>query len=266
MLYEGQDEEATVNPLDLFKLDGKVALVTGAGRGIGKALAEGFAAAGAKVWVNARDEAKGTAVAKAIGGRFVRADLSSSADIQAMARQVAAEEKKLDILVNNAAVEFIMPFEKTDFAKSEATWRVNVRAAQELTHALLPLLLKSGKGSIINISSIHDSMPYPHNLDYNMSKAALNMFSRSLALELGPKGIRVNNLSPGAVETDINKDVIDQIGRDKFGEWIPLGRVSTVQEMVGPAIFLASDASSYVNGATLYADGGYMLNLVRYRL
>jgi NAD(P)-dependent dehydrogenase (short-subunit alcohol dehydrogenase family) len=98
-----------------------------------------------------------------------------------------------------------------------------------------------------------------------MSKAALNMFSRSLALELGPKGIRVNNLSPGAVETDINKDVIDQIGRDKFGEWIPLGRVSTVQEMIGPAIFLASDASSYVNGATLYADGGYMLNLVRYR-
>jgi NAD(P)-dependent dehydrogenase (short-subunit alcohol dehydrogenase family) len=182
-----------------------------------------------------------------------------------MARRVAAEEKKLDILVNNAAVEFIMPFEKTDFAKSEATWRVNVRAAQELTHALLPLLLKSGKGSIINVSSIHDSMPYPHNLDYNMSKAALNMFSRSLALELGPKGIRVNNLSPGAVETDINKDVIDQIGRDKFGEWIPLGRVSTVQEMLGPAIFLASDASSYVNGATLYADGGYMLNLVRYR-
>jgi len=108
-------------------------------------------------------------------------------------------------------------------------------------------------------------MPYPHNLDYNMSKAALNMFSRSLALELGPKGIRVNNLAPGAVETDINKNVIDQIGRDKFGEWIPLGRVSTVQEMVGPAIFLASEASSYVNGATLYADGGYMLNLVRYR-
>jgi gluconate 5-dehydrogenase len=98
-----------------------------------------------------------------------------------------------------------------------------------------------------------------------MSKAALHMFTSTLALELGPMGIRINNLAPGAVETDLNREVIDEIGRDKFGEWIPLGRVARVEEMIGPAIFLASSASSYVNGATLYADGGYKLNLVRYR-
>ncbi|MEI6873870.1 MAG: SDR family oxidoreductase [Spirochaetota bacterium] len=249
----------------LFSLKGRVALVTGSGRGIGKAIAEGFAAAGAKVWVNTRDPAKGRAVAKAIAGGYVRADLASSADIAAMAETIRTEEGRLDILVNNAAIEFIMPFEKTDLKLSDQTWRVNVRAAEELTLALLPLLKKSSAASIINITSIHDAMPYPHNLDYNMSKAALNMFTRTLALELGPMGIRINNLAPGAVETDINREVIDQIGRDKFGEWIPLGKVAQVEQMIGPAIFLASAASSYVNGATLYADGGYKLNLVRYR-
>ena len=254
-----------MNPLDLFRLEGKVALVTGSGRGIGQAIAEGFAAVGARVWVNARDPVKGQRIAGAIGGRYVRADLSSSADIAAMVRSVEKEEKKLDILVNNAAIEVILPFEKTDLAKADEIWRVNVRAAEELTFGLLPLLKAAGRASIINITSIHDSMPYPHNLDYNMSKAALNMFTRTLAVELGPKGIRVNNLAPGPVETDLNREVIDSIGRDKFAEWVPLGRVSTVDEMVGPAIFLASEASSFVNGATLYADGGYMLNLVRYR-
>ena len=250
---------------ELFSLKGKVALVTGSGRGIGKALAEGFAAAGAKVWVNARDPEKGLKVAKAIGGRFVHADIGSSADIQAMAGAIRDEDGRLDILVNNAAIEVIMPFEKTDLSVSDRIWRVNVRAAEELTLALLPLMKKSKGASIINLTSIHDAMPYPHNLDYNMSKAALNMLTRTLALELGPMGIRINNLAPGPVETDINREVIDEIGRDKFGEWVPLGRVAQVDEMVGPAVFLASAASSYVNGATLYADGGYMLNLVRYR-
>ena len=249
----------------LFSLKGKVALVTGSGRGIGKALAEGFAAAGAKVWVNARDPEKGKKVAEAIGGRFIRADIASSADIQAMAASLRDEEGRLDILVNNAAIEVIMPFEKTDLSISDKIWRVNVRAAEELTLALLPLLKKSMGASIINLTSIHDTMPYPHNLDYNMSKAALNMFTRTLALELGPMGIRINNLAPGPVETDLNREVIDEIGRDKFAEWVPSGRVAKVEEMIGPAIFLASAASSYVNGATLYADGGYMLNLVRYR-
>lgn len=254
-----------MNPLDLFKLDGKVALVTGSGRGIGLAMAEGFAAAGARVWVHARDPEKGRRIAERIGGRYVRADLSSSQDIAAMVEAIKKEEDRLDILVNNAAVEVILPFERTELSKSDQIWRVNVRAAEELSLLLLPLMLAAGKASIINVTSIHDSIPYPNNLDYNMSKAALNMFTRTLAVELGPKGIRVNSLAPGAVETDINREVIDSIGRDKFGEWIPVGRVASVNEMLGPAIFLASEASSYVNGATLYADGGYMLNLVRYR-
>jgi NAD(P)-dependent dehydrogenase (short-subunit alcohol dehydrogenase family) len=253
-----------MNPLDLFRLDGKVALVTGSGRGIGLAIAEGFAAAGARVWVNARDEAKARGIAERIKGRHVRADLSSSADIQELARRVSAEEQKLDILVNNAAVEIIMPFERTDFSRAEQIWQLNVRGAMELTHALLPLMKRSGRASIINVTSIHDMVPYPNNVDYNASKAALSMFTRTIAIELGPKGIRANNLAPGAVYTDLNREVIDKIGVDNFRTWIPVGRVAETAEMVGPAIFLASEASSYVNGATLYADGGYMFNLVRY--
>ena len=254
-----------MNPTDLFRLDGKTALITGGNRGIGKAIARGFSAVGANVWIAARNEEKGVHTAEEIGCKFVRTDLASSDDIRELVRRISAEEEKLDVLVNNAAQEVILPFEKTDLAVADQIWRVNVRAAQELTHSLLPLLKKAPSASIINVTSIHDVMPYPHNLDYNMSKAALNMFTKTLAVELGPTGIRVNNLAPGPVETDINREVIDEIGRDNFAEWVPIGRVAQVDEMIGPALFLASEASSFVNGSTLYADGGYMLNLVRYR-
>ena len=134
-----------------------------------------------------------------------------------------------------------------------------------LTHLLLPLLKKSSGASVINITSVHETIPYPHNASYSMSKAALCMFTRVMALELAPHKIRVNNLAPGAVETDLNRDVLDRIGRDKFAEWIPLGRVATADEMIPPAVFLASDASKYITGTTLYAEGGYIHNLVRYR-
>jgi len=254
-----------MNPTDLFRLDGKTALITGGNRGIGKAIAKGFTAAGAKVWIAARNEENGQKTAKEIGCTFVKMDLASSDEIQKLVRRISAEEEKLDVLVNNAAQEVILPFEKTDMAVADQIWRVNVRAAEELTHSLLPLLKRSSSASIINVTSIHDVMPYPHNLDYNMSKAALNMFTKTLALELGPLGIRVNNLAPGPVETDINREVIDEIGRENFAEWVPIGRVAQVDEMIGPTLFLASEASSFVNGSTLYADGGYMLNLVRYR-
>jgi NAD(P)-dependent dehydrogenase (short-subunit alcohol dehydrogenase family) len=254
-----------MNPFKLFSLEGKTALITGGNRGIGKAIAQGFAAAGAKVWIAARNSEMGKAAADEIGATYVQVDLASSRDIQALAARMSAGLDKLDILVNNAAQEVIVPFVNTDLSVSDQIWRVNVRAAEELTHSLLPLLKAAPAAAIINVTSIHDVMPYPHNLDYNMSKAALNMFTKTLALELGPLGIRVNNLAPGPVETDINREVIDEIGRDNFAEWVPVGRVAQVNEMIGPALFLASEASSFVNGSTLYADGGYMLNLVRYR-
>lgn len=254
-----------MNPSDMFRLDGKTALITGGNRGIGKAVARGFAAAGCKVWIAARNEEDGLKAAEEIGCRFVKMDLANSADIQSLVAQIERDEEKLDVLVNNAAQEVILPFVDQDMSVADQVWRVNVRGTEELTHLMIPLLRKSESASIINVTSIHDIMPYPHNVDYNMSKAALNMFTKTLAVELGPLGIRVNNLAPGPIETDINREVIDQLGRDNFAEWVPIGRVGQVDEMIGPTLFLASDASSFVTGATLYADGGYMLNLVRYR-
>jgi NAD(P)-dependent dehydrogenase (short-subunit alcohol dehydrogenase family) len=106
-------------------------------------------------------------------------------------------------------------------------------------------------------------MPYPHNAAYCMSKAALAMFTKAAALELAPLGIRINNLAPGAVETDLNRAILDRVGRDKFAAWIPMGRVAQAADMVGPAILLASDAARYVTGTTLFADGGYLQHLIR---
>jgi gluconate 5-dehydrogenase len=245
-------------------LDGKVALVTGSTGGIGRAVAQGFAAAGARVWVHGRNREAGEVLAGQIGGRFFRADLAQHDDVIALAQALLANEDKLDILVNNAGVEIIMPLERMDMDSFDRIWRTNVRAPFQLTHLLLPLI-KRARGSIINVTSIHDTMPYPDNSAYSASKAALAMFTKAIAVELAPFGVRVNNLAPGAVETEINREVIHEIGEDKFREWIPIGRVAQTDEMIGPAVFLASEASSYVTGATLYADGGYLHNLVRYR-
>jgi gluconate 5-dehydrogenase len=252
-------------PSELFSLQDKIALITGSTRGIGEELARGFAAAGAKVWVHGRDETSGHALATELGGRFVKADLARSEEVRALADALIAAESRLDVLVNNAGLEIIMSLDQMDMFAFDLIWQVNVRAAVELTRLLLPLLERSSAGSIINITSIHQTVPYPNNAAYSMSKAALAMFTKVAALELAPRNIRVNNFAPGAVETDINRDVLDAIGRDKFKEWIPLGRVAMTREMIGPALFLASNASSYVTGATLYADGGYRQNLVRYR-
>ncbi len=119
---------------------------------------------------------------------------------------------------------------------------------------------------VINLTSVHATAPYPGNLAYSMSKAVLAMLTKTLAIELAPLGIRVNSLAPGVIETDINRAVLDRIGRESFAAWIPAGRIGTVAEVVGPAVFLASAASAYCTGATLYADGGYRQTLVRYEV
>lgn len=248
-------------------LTNKVALVTGSARGIGRAIAEGFVRAGARVWFHGPNDAD-KAIADALGQPFVRADFISPADVERMADSIASKESRLDILVNNAGIEPIMALESIDMSKFDACFAVNVRAPLQLTTALLPLLKAAGAdggASIINVTSIHDSVPYPHNAVYSMTKAALAMLTKTASIELAPFGIRVNNLAPGAIETDINRHVIDEIGRDKFAEWIPAGRVGSVEEVVGPALFLACDAASYVTGATLYADGAYRHHLIRYR-
>jgi len=254
-----------MDPAPTFRLDGKIALVTGGTRGIGRAVGIGLAQAGAKVWIHGRASGPGEELAKEIGGRFIAADLSQPQSVQALAARLAAEEPRLDVLVNNAGMEHIMPFERYRMDLFDRVMQVNLRAPVELTQLLLPLLKKSPAASIINITSIHGSTPAPNNSAYCMAKAAMEMATATLSVELAPLGIRINNLAPGAIRTDMNAELFDALGPGTFDEWVPMGRVGNVGEMVGPVLFLASEASSYMTGATLVADGGYTRNLLRYR-
>ncbi|HEY0756499.1 MAG TPA: SDR family oxidoreductase [Ktedonobacteraceae bacterium] len=247
----------------LFSLVGKIALVTGSTRGIGRAIAEGFAAAGARVWIHGRDERAGTALAQQLGGRFCYADLATPEGTHTLVETLAEAEEHLDILVNNAGIEIHMPVTRMDMVTFDLIWNVNTRSAVELTSLLLPLLQKASAASIINVTSIHENTPFPDNVAYTMSKAALGIFTRTIAVELGGWGIRVNNLAPGAIETDLNREALRRSGPE-MARRIPLKRVGQPGDMVGPALFLASDASRYVTGTTLYADGAYTQNLLRH--
>jgi len=246
------------------RLANKTALITGATRGIGTALARGFAREGAYVLLHGRDQESGSALAQELGGKFFPADLARPDQVDELAASIGREVSCLDILVNNAGVEMVMPFASFDFHLLDIMWQVNLRAPAQLIHALLPKLQVAGSASVINVTSIHQTIPCAHNGGYAMTKAALGMLTQTLSIELAPLGIRVNNFAPGAVETDMNREIIERMRKD-FAEWIPAGRVAHTDEMIGPAVFLASDESAYVNGATLVADGGYSHNLVRYR-
>jgi len=254
-----------VNVNELFSLRGRTALVTGSTRGIGKAIAIGFAAAGARVYVHGRDEPQGRRLADEIGGHFIRADLEQADDVELLAAELSAGEDRLDVLVNNAGFEIEAKLDHLEPELLARVMRVNFEAPVQLIRLVLPLLRRSASASVINITSIHDQVPYYGNSAYCSSKAALAMFSKTLALELGREAIRVNTIAPGAVETEINRSILDEVGRENFAQWIPLGRVAQPSEIVGPALFLASNAASYMSGATLVVDGAYSHHLIRYR-
>ncbi|MFJ9855066.1 SDR family NAD(P)-dependent oxidoreductase [Streptomyces sp. NPDC101150] len=261
--------ESRMTPSTPFSLDGRTALITGSTKGIGRAIAAAFAAAGARVWLHGRDQEAGERLAGELGARFVAADLAEADGPSALAQQVLEAEDRLDILVNNAGTATIQPLERLNLPEIDRTWQLNLRAPVQLTSALLPLLREAahvGKdASVINISSIHETVPAPGNVPYAMTKAALAMYTKGAAVEWGRFGVRVNTLAPGAVKTNMMDEY--NIGEEHFAKVArrtPLGRMGEVTDITGPALFLASAASCYVTGTTVTADGGSSLNLVRY--
>ncbi len=246
----------------LFSVAGQVVLVSGASRGIGEALAAGFALAGAQVVVTGRfrDTVEETAARLSTPAAPVTALVCDVADPEAIAACVAAvleRFERIDTLVNVAGVNRRMP--ATDYAREDYDYilDINLRGAFLMAQAVGRHMLERGAGSQINIDSFSSHGPLKHVVPYAMSKSGMGAMTRGLALEWGPRGVRVNGIAPGFIVTDLNRHLWDDRAFHDWGiEHTPLGRLGEADDMTGTAIFLASPASAYMTGQTLRVDGG----------
>lgn len=250
------------------RLTGKVAVVTGSSSGIGQAIAVRFAQEGASVVVDYHSHIEQGQVTQqqiaAAGGKSIllKADVSVIADGQNLIDQAWEQFGSCDILVNNAGIEKSADFVNVTEADYDAVLNLNLKGAFFLTQAFVRRLVAAKKpGSVINISSVHEDMVFPHFSTYCASKGGIRMLMRDLAVELGPLGITVNNIAPGAINTPINASLLaDKPKLDALLQNIPLGRLGKPEEVAGVAAFLASDEGAYVTGSTYFLDGGLIRN------
>lgn len=256
-----------------MKLDGKVALVTGSSQGIGQAIAIRLAQEGADVVINYRSHPEGAAETlekvKAAGSRChmvdgftVQANTGMVADVQRMVADSIAHFGKLNILVNNAGIEKNADFWDVTEADYDAVLNVNLKGVFFAIQALVNHLRETKQpGKIINISSVHEELPFPHFATYCASKGGLKMLTRDLAIELAPLGININNVAPGAIETPINTQLLND--SQKLGallQNIPLRRLGKPGDVASMVAFLASDEADYITGTTFVVDGGLLWN------
>ena len=244
---------------NMFDLAGRLALVTGSSRGIGRAIAEGYAAAGARVLINGRDAAAIDAAVKAIGKSAIAApfDVTSKAAIEAAVEKIEKDIGPIDILVNNAGMQQRAPF--VDFP--EEGWRkviaTNLDSVFFVTQAVARRMIARQRGKIVNICSVMSELGRPTIAPYTASKGAVKMLTKAMCAEFAKYGITANGISPGYFGTELNTALMKD---EKFSAWVcartPAGRWGKVEELQGAAIFLASDASSFVNGHILFVDGG----------
>jgi glucose 1-dehydrogenase len=249
-------------------LSGKVAIVTGAGTGIGQGIAKRLGAEGAKVIVDYIGDASGAketerAVENAGGeAEIYAADITKMADDSDLVDEAWMRFGAADILVNNAGVEHKSAFWDTPESEYDKVMAVNLRGPFFLTQSFVRRLRDAKKpGRIVNISSVHEDMAFPGFTTYCCSKGGMRMFMRNLAVELGPLGITVNNVAPGAIITPINKSLLDDKPKlNALLEKIPLGRLGNPEDVAGLVAFLASEDAAYVTGSTFVVDGGLMRN------
>ncbi|MBN9118461.1 MAG: SDR family oxidoreductase [Planctomycetes bacterium] len=251
-------------PASLFDLTGRVALVTGGNKGLGKAMARGFAEAGADVVIASRHESElKTALDEILAGTGRRGaycvtDVSIREDVRKLAQFALDKMGKVDILVNNAGMNAPQAID----AITDDTWdrvlEVNLSSVMGLTRELVPQMKQRKWGRIVHISSVMGQVSKEKRNVYSATKAALIGFVRANALDLGPFNITANCIAPGPFLTDMPMSVLSDAEKQIFADRTALGRWAEPRELVGPVLMLCSEAGSYVTGQTLFVDGGYL--------
>jgi len=248
---------------ELFSVAGQVVLVSGGSRGIGRAIAEGFARRGAAVVVTGRERSTLEQTARDIcpAGSTVRptvCDVSDPAAIERLVKDTLREFGRIDTLLNVAGVNRRMPAEKLTEADYDFIVDINLKGPFLLSQAVGRHMLERGKGNQINVVSLNNERPLKGVLPYAVSKAGLGQLTKALALEWGPRGVRVNAIAPGFILTDLTRKLWSQPAMQEWGlANTPLRRLGQVGDLVGAAIFLASEASAFLTGQTLFVDGGF---------
>jgi glucose 1-dehydrogenase len=252
-------------------LKDRVVLVTGGSQGIGAAICRSMAACGAHILVNYHNnQLMAEALVEELKQQYgvkafcYCADISEQASVVSMFEFADSALGRIDVLVNNAGCETVDHAIHMSLDDWDRVFNVNLRGAFICAQEAGKRMVKQNKGVIINISSIHDKVPRKGLIHYCTAKAGLNMLTKCLALELAEHNIRVLAISPGAIETEMNKGEIEKFGKEKFNDWIPLGRLGTVSDVAWTCAFLASDKASYFTASEIYIDGGYKENVIPY--
>lgn len=254
-----------------INLTNKNVLITGGSRGIGAGIARAMAACGANLLINHfEDEQNAKALAEEIRKAYhvdvliYEADISSHEEVIQMFSFADTSLGAINVLVNNAGCETIEHAVDLKLEDWDRIFNVNLRGAFVCAQEAGKRMIAINAGVIINISSIHDKVPRKGLIHYCASKAAMNMMTKCLALELAEYNIRVMAVSPGAIETEMNREEINTFGREKFNNWIPLGKIGIIDDVSWACAFLASDKAAYMTATTLYIDGGYKESTIPY--
>jgi len=253
--------------MSLFSLAGRRALVTGSGQGIGLALARGLAAQGARVVLNGRsaDRLAAAVAAMAVEGHEPKTAIFDVTDAGAVETGIAAIERDhgaIDILINNAGMQFRTPLEDYPHDKWRELFETNVSSVFYVGQAVARHMIARGRGKIVNVASVQSELARPGIAPYTATKGAVKNLTRGMCTDWAQYGIQVNAIAPGYFKTPLNQALVDN---PEFSAWLekrtPARRWGNVEELIGAAVFLASDASSFVNGHTLYVDGGITVSL-----